>query len=543
MRAETAQITRTAEIAETAETGDLGKFTTLPIFTQQEAPEAGRARFGWMRRFLVDEASPLHRPIVEVQRRASWICIAIIAQALNEVDYHWYLSYVPFLLPWAAFIPFFLFLSSFVAMIMAIRPSRPRQQTGESVQKRPRRWQRIVLVLTLLTAIGGAAELGRAVVMGFSMAPQFTNDGTSLDTNAAYLLLQGRNPYTDSSILSLVRRFPIEPYWTTPLRAGQLADTLAYPSTWELRGILDTDLKSGSAPEFESKVSYPALSFLTLIPFVLLNIYNVLPFYLLCYLVLVAVGWKIARPEVRPLVLLISLANVGMWSSVVGGNLDMLYILFVVLAWLVLDQRWWSAIFLGLAAASKQPAWLLIPFYAMLVYRRYGAQETVHRLGIVGIIFMAFNLPFLLWSPQAWLAGMLAPIADPMFPMGVGLVDLSTTPLFSYLPGSVYTMLEAVAMLLCLGWYWRICKSHPEAAMLLAFLPLFFAWRSLASYFYSSALPLFILQVAHMLPRRGKPLRSMARPAPDMHAGDESYRERALPAGVSTRAALRLLPF
>ena len=525
------------------ETGELGKEPTTAIFGKQETRETGGWQWRWMRRFLLEESSPLQRPLVEMQRRAGWICIAVVLQALNEIDYHWYLSYIPALLPWGAFISFFLILGSLVAIWMTIRPRKMHKSAGEPAQKRPHRWQRLVLVATVLASIGGAILFGRAVVMGFFMQPQFSNDGTSLDTNAASLLLEGHNPYTDSNILSLVRRFPIEPYWTTPLRQGQLADTLSYPSTWELRGILDTDLKSGRAPEFESKVSYPALSFLTLVPFIWLNIYNVLPFYLLCYLALVAIGWKIARPEMRPLLLLISLANVGMWSSVDGGNVDLLYILFIVLAWLVLDQRWWSAIFLGLAAASKQPAWLFIPFYAILIYHRYGAQEALRRLGVAGVIFLAINLPFILWDPQAWLAGVFAPVADPMFPLGVGLVGLGTTPIFSFLPSSAYAVMEGVAMLLCLVWYWRICRSRPEAAMLLAFVPLFFAWRSLSSYFYCAALPLLILQMARRLPNKGTPWRRPAPPAEHTELGGDGYRDRALPAGVSTRVAMRMAPF
>ena len=525
-----------------SETGELGKQTTQLIFTPKDMPLGSRVLdrlYRLTQRFLVEETSPLHRSVAEMQRSACWICVAVILQALNEVDYHWYLSYVPALLAWGAFIPFFLFLGSFTAMYMALRRARKRERTDEARQQRPRHWQRIVIILTLLTAIGGTIQLGNIIVKGFFMQPQFTNDGTSLDTNAASLLLQGHNPYSDSNILSLVRRFPIEPYWTTPLRQGQLADTLEYPSTWELRAILDTDLKSGSAPEFESKVSYPALSFLALVPFVWLNIYNVLPLYLFCYLAMVAIGWKIARPEMRPLVLLIPLANVGMWNSVMGGNVDLLYLPFILLAWLVLEQGWWSAIFLGLAAASKQPAWLLMPFYAILVYRRYGLWETCRRLGIAGIIFLAFNLPFILSDPRAWLAGVLAPVADPMFPMGVGLVGLGTTPIFSYLPTVFYTSLEAVAMLLGLGWYWRICKSRPEAAMLLAFLPLFFAWRSLASYFYCAALPLFILQLARVLPDKDTPSGRALPSADRAYDGEESY--RGLPSGLSTRAAMRML--
>ena len=93
-------------------------------------------------------------------------------------------------------------------------------------------------------------------------------------------------------------------------------------------------------------------------------------------------------------------------------------------------------------------------------------------------------------------------MADPMFPEGVGLVGLSTTPLLPIFQPIVYDILEIGAMLVALVWYWRICKERPEAAIVLAVIPLFFAWRSLSSYFYCAAFPLFILMAARTLPAK-----------------------------------------
>ena len=204
--------------------------------------------------------------------------------------------------------------------------------------------------------------------------------------------------------LDVVREFPIEAYWTTPLRVGQFANRLVYPSTSDFRSVLDTDLKAGSAPEFESKVSYPALSFLTLVPFIWLNIYNVLAFYLLCYAVLVAIAWKFARSELRPWIILLSLANVSMLVSVSSGNLDVFTILLVAVAWLLRERGWWSAIFLGLALSSKQISWFFVPFYAIMIWRQYNIVESVRRLTIAGIVALLINLPFILWNFHAWVA-------------------------------------------------------------------------------------------------------------------------------------------
>lgn len=448
--------------------------------------------------FFAADRSPDNRQVIDIQRRACWIGLALILQAineaLNEVDPRWYLRYIPGLRPWAGTLAFGLILGSFFMMWQAFRPKTLTQQTRR-VTKHPYRWQRVVLILVLITSLAGVIEFGRGIYISFFAPPQYTNDGTSLDTNAAIQLLHGNNPYINSSMVHIARLFSIDPSWTTPLREGQFANRLNYPTSVELRTVFDTDSKSGLTPEFESRVSYPSLSFLTLVPFILLGIYNVLPLYLLSYVVLVAIGWTIARKEMRPWIIVFALANISMWSSVVGGNLDVLMILFIVMAWLWGERRWTSAIALGLALACKQPAWFFAPFYAILIVRTYGWKEALWRLSIAGMVMLVLNLPFILWSPQAWLAGVMTPIADPMFPMGVGIVGLVGSPLLhNYMSSLVYSLLEyGVFYPICIAWYWRLCKAHPEAAMLLAVLPLFFAWRSLPSYFACAAFPMFIL--------------------------------------------------
>jgi hypothetical protein len=481
------------------------KEASLTHLTRSEK-EREQKKWQWMRRFFSEDTSPDNHQIIEIQRRASWIGVALILQALNEIPHKTYLPYVPFLHPWFGIIPFILVLGSLVALCMAFRTTHKRQaeqlHNSSHDNTRPHRWQRIILVCVLITSIAGIVILGRTVALSFLMPPEYSNDGTSLDTNAAILLVEGRNPYTDSNIINVVREFPIEAYWTTPLRVGQFANSLEYPSASDFRSVLATDLKAGSAPEFESKVSYPALSFLTLVPFIWLNIFNVLAFYLLCYVVLVAIAWKIVRPELRSWILLLSLANVSMLISVSSGNLDILNILLVVVAWLLRERGWWSALFLGLALSTKQLSWFFVPFYAIMIWRQYTIVESVRRLTIAGIIALLINLPFILWNFHAWIAGVMAPMADPMFPEGVGIIGLSTTPLLPFFPQMVYNVLELAAMFLALIWYWRICKERPEAAMVLAIIPLFFAWRSLSSYFYCAAFPLFLLMAARTFPAK-----------------------------------------
>ena len=53
----------------------------------------------------------------------------------------------------------------------------------------------------------------------------------------------------------------------------------------------------------------------------------------------------------------------------------------------------------------------------------------------------------------------------------------------------VYSALEAIAGIICLVIAWRTRRTNPELGAILAIVPLFFAWRSLFSYFV--LLPLF----------------------------------------------------
>jgi hypothetical protein len=49
---------------------------------------------------------------------------------------------------------------------------------------------------------------------------------------------------------------------------------------------------------------------------------------------------------------------------------------------------------------------------------------------------------------------------------------------------TMFSVLEVIAAVLGLTWYYRNCEHYPHTALVLAFLPLFFAWRSNWNYFY-----------------------------------------------------------
>ena len=113
-------------------------------------------------------------------------------------------------------------------------------------------------------------------------------------------------------------------------------------------------------------------------------------------------------------------------------------------------------------------------------------------------MFGVTNLPFIVHDPQAWIAGILTPVVEPMFARGAGLIFLFTNGGVPLLPVVAYSALEAVAGIICLVIAWRTRRTSPELGSILAIVPLFFAWRSLFSYFF--LLPLFAFAAVARMP-------------------------------------------
>src|SRR6266516_5537438 len=114
--------------------------------------------YRWMRYFFTEDVSPDNRRIIELQRRAVWIAVAFILQALNEIDHNWY---IPYLMSFGSLIPLALMLGSFIAMWMALRPSNSLLNGIDAEEKNPtRQWKYIILLLTLILSLFGLGVLG-----------------------------------------------------------------------------------------------------------------------------------------------------------------------------------------------------------------------------------------------------------------------------------------------------------------------------------------------------------------------------------------------
>ena len=227
------------------------------------------------------------------------------------------------------------------------------------------RWARtLALALTLGASVIGLRQVG-VMVAATVQPPYYPNDGATLDQYAAQQLLAGHNPYVTTDIVAAINQYRQDPSFTTPLRNGPFASRAwtDYPSADERRAAFKT--QTAGNPEavqgFETRMSYPALAFLPLVPLVWAGLPNGVPLTALCWLALVALLVMAAPRDLRVWVGLLALADVPLLNAAGIADPDILYLLPLFAAWRWRERGALSAVTLGLALAAKQLAWFSAP--------------------------------------------------------------------------------------------------------------------------------------------------------------------------------------
>lgn len=371
---------------------------------------------------------------------------------------------------------------------------------GDARTPPDRRYVRMIriawLVVCVMALVGASWFLAAPRQHSGDWTP-YHNDAIALNECAAGLLLEGRDPYVDLDVFTCYARLGIGADRTTPLRQGLFARDGFYPTDGELDAVwYSRSHESALNVEFESKLSYPALSVLLIAPWVALG-WDTNVLYVLCLVAAMALVILRAPVGLRPFVLTGLLGAASLPAFTVGGSADLLYALPLVAAWLWRERRW-SGVAFGVACATKQIAWFFAAFFFIAIATRQGWRVALRRAAESAAVFAVVNLPFIVHDAPAWLAGITAPVLDPMFPRGSGLIFLVINKVLPLWPPLAYTALEALAFVVCLGIAWRIRRSSPELGVVLAMIPLFFAYRSLFSYFF--LLPLFAFAALVRMP-------------------------------------------
>jgi hypothetical protein len=298
----------------------------------------------------------------------------------------------------------------------------------------------------------------------------YPTDSAAFDQGAARALLHGADPYV-SSLPGVAHLLSVPShYWTYTVAGGHV-----------------------------TQFSYPAGSFLLNLPASALG-------------VRLPVDWTDLAAWLATIVLLFALLPsplrwvaglVGVTPFFVGafsaGGTDAMFLPFLVVAVWRWDRygrstepgpaRWVGPVALGVACAIKQTPWFLVPMLVTGVFleaRRRGSAPmrlSARYLLTVVAVFVAVNLPFVMWHTRAWAHGTLIPLAGGLVADGQGLVTLATHGLTGGVNLDLLSLAGALALVgsiaAFVAWYPYLKRLWP----VLMTIPFFISPRSLSSYF------------------------------------------------------------
>ncbi len=184
---------------------------------------------------------------------------------------------------------------------------------------------------------------------------------------------------------------------------------------------------------------------------------------------------------------------------VIAGFNDVLFLAFVAAGALLLQRQrtTLAGIAVGLALASKQTAWPLLPFYLAYLWfhappgRRW--QTALRQIAPTVVTASVIILPFLLWSPGAFLDDVVrfasggATSSYPISGDGLGQLLLTAGVIRTMWDAYPFWLFQFVLGLPALGLLlWWLRRRPTVSAMLLAYAAWTFVLQFSARYFNDS---------------------------------------------------------
>ncbi|HHB89730.1 MAG TPA: DUF2029 domain-containing protein [Anaerolineae bacterium] len=306
------------------------------------------------------------------------------------------------------------------------------------------RWKYGLLWVIILTLVI-LPTLKMALLRHDNLPHSYSHDGGVIQTEIAIdYFLSGKNPY-------------IEDYRDTPM------------AEWGF-------------PEFRTALDHypylPATFILSapvrLISQGLIGWYDQRFTYLLLFTLILFLAYALTRgtPQAALGLTMVLGLNPIMGLDVIFGQNDVFILAWLVLsAWFLWRKQWvWGSVFFGIAAASKPTAWFLAPFFLLLlldsptlplhaILNKETLVTLFRRALPAGGVFLAFTLPYFLWSPNdfiddvwRWAAG-TAETHYQIWGLGFANFVLATGSLadrFAYWPFWIPELLATVPTLLIL---------------------------------------------------------------------------------------------
>ena len=266
----------------------------------------------------------------------------------------------------------------------------------------------------------------------------FINDSGLQTEIAGRFLLLGKNPYTES-------------YEQTDLVRAKYID--------EAGNTVNPALYHNAYPPFLlllSAAGYRVFSQLT-------HWFDIRVLFILFYAGLLLLGYIKFGISQRLLLFLVLVGiNPLFISMMMQGSNDIVVLTLLLWSLLFLERKQFvlAGLMLGLSVATKQVAWIALPFYLLYAWQRAGKQQFFRFLiSAVGVAMVIFT-PFILWNSAALWENLILyvngslPNSYPIHNFGLGmfLVRIGVIPtIYSYYPFWIWQ--AAIGGLVLALWY------------------------------------------------------------------------------------------
>jgi hypothetical protein len=243
--------------------------------------------------------------------------------------------------------------------------------------------------------------------------------------------------------------------------------------------------------EFISRlVNYPAGHFLVYVPSLLVGIDDLRWTTLVAAVGVLGLLWFGAPLILRPLIALPALVDATFTvfdPVVVSDHIWLVAVLATIIA--MYEKRpLLAAVLFGISMALKQQPWFLAPFLLVWVWRTTGGpgrerwRSTVRFALVAGTLFLAINLPFILWSPVDWVKGVLFIATANLEVTGSGPGRLVANGMVD-IDKNVFFAVSATSAVLLFMVYWAFFDRIKHAVWVFPAIILWLGYRSNAHYF------------------------------------------------------------
>lgn len=234
-----------------------------------------------------------------------------------------------------------------------------------------------------------------------------------------------------------------------------------------------------------TKLNYPALHFLILVPFVRAGLKDARWVIVLFEILTFAALYLKAPKPLKPLILIPIFAGADLAIDFVAGCVtDFFWVLPLTLAALYIEESpEAAAVAYGLASAVKQEPWFLAPFLLVWVWKSKRKLWRVCLFGaLAAVAFLIPNLKFIMDGPKDWWTSIVAPLSENLVFISQGL-SMVTQAGYIPLGKSFYLTATLTVYALLLVNYVVYHDKLKYAVWIFPAVTLWFSYRGLQSYF------------------------------------------------------------